>query len=174
MPATYTLIASNTLSSAAASVTFSAIPATYTDLVLRVSARSDFNGGDAINFQYNNDATTKYSVTTIEGGFGTTPYSNRTTNDTQLRYTVIPTITDTSNTFSSVEMYIPSYTVAQNKPSSTFNVYENNSTTSFAVGGWANLYRSTTAISSIKCFLVQSGASFVSGSSFFLYGIKNS
>ena len=41
MPATYTLIASNTLSSAAASVTFSAIPATYTDLVLRYSARSD-------------------------------------------------------------------------------------------------------------------------------------
>jgi hypothetical protein len=36
MANTYTLIESQVLGSAAASVTFSAIPATYTDLVLKV------------------------------------------------------------------------------------------------------------------------------------------
>jgi hypothetical protein len=35
MANTYTPIASNTLGASAASVTFSAIPATYTDLVMR-------------------------------------------------------------------------------------------------------------------------------------------
>ena len=39
MPVTYNLIASNTLSSSAASVTFSAIPGTYTDLLLRITGR---------------------------------------------------------------------------------------------------------------------------------------
>jgi len=38
--ATYTLISSNVLTSSAASVTFSSIPATYTDLVVRLSARA--------------------------------------------------------------------------------------------------------------------------------------
>ena len=41
MATTYTLITSQTLASSAASVTFSSIPSTYTDLVLRVSARTD-------------------------------------------------------------------------------------------------------------------------------------
>ena len=41
MPSTYTLISSNVLASSAASVTFSAIPSTYTDLVVRASIRSD-------------------------------------------------------------------------------------------------------------------------------------
>jgi hypothetical protein len=40
MANTYTLIASNTLGASAASVTFSAIPSTYTDLVVRYSAAS--------------------------------------------------------------------------------------------------------------------------------------
>ena len=44
--ATYTLISSNVLSSSAASVTFSSIASTYTDLVLRVSARDDRAGSD--------------------------------------------------------------------------------------------------------------------------------
>ena len=45
---TYTLISSNVLASSAATVTFSSIPATYTDLVLRVSARNN----DGVPFTY--------------------------------------------------------------------------------------------------------------------------
>ena len=45
MANTYTLISSNVLSSSAASVTFSAIPATYTDLVVKTSVRETNNSG---------------------------------------------------------------------------------------------------------------------------------
>jgi hypothetical protein len=78
-----------------------------------------------------------------------------------------------ANTFGSAEIYIPSYTASQNKPLSTFGVVENNS----AAGGdteidaWANLYRDTAAISSIA---INARATFAAGSSFYLYGIKNS
>jgi hypothetical protein len=44
MANTYTLIESQVLGSSAASVTFSAIPATYTDLVLKFSSRNDDTG----------------------------------------------------------------------------------------------------------------------------------
>ena len=57
---TYTLISSNVLGSSAASVTFSSIPATYTDLVLRVSARTDADDTSLITF---NGTTTGYSKT---------------------------------------------------------------------------------------------------------------
>ena len=41
MPATYEPIATTTLGSAQATVTFSSIPGTYTDLVLITNSRSD-------------------------------------------------------------------------------------------------------------------------------------
>ena len=68
MPATYTLIASNTLSSSAASVTFSAIPATYTDLVLRWSSRTD-NASvvDVVLLEFNASGGTAYSTRRIIG-----------------------------------------------------------------------------------------------------------
>ena len=173
MPSTYTLISSNVLSSSAASVTFSAIPSTYTDLVLRMSARSDAAGvwGDALNLQFNNDTTTKYSITTLEGN-GSVAYSSRMSNDNRIRFISIDTAGNTSNTFTSLELYFPSYTAAQNKPSSISMAAENNTTEAYQ-GAWANLYRSTSAITEIKLFMI-SASSFVSGSSFYLYGIKNS
>jgi hypothetical protein len=49
MPITYELVRpSQTLTSAASSVTFSSIPATYTDLVLVVNGTSTATNGNAI------------------------------------------------------------------------------------------------------------------------------
>jgi hypothetical protein len=73
MANTYTLIESQVLGSSAASVTFSAIPATYTDLVLRVSARTDADDTSLITF---NGTTTGYSITRLNGN-GATATSNR-------------------------------------------------------------------------------------------------
>ncbi len=178
MPATYQLIASNTLSSAAASVTFSSIPATYTDLVVRISARSDRSGSnvDVIFFRFNGISTTVYSDTAINGT-GAVADNGRSTNATTMfnsGYFAIPAATSTSSTFSSMEIYIPSYGVSQNKPLSGFSVSENNSASSGAfITADAGLWRSTATISSIE-FSLNTGPNFVSGSSFFLYGIKNS
>ena len=168
MPATYTLIASNTLSSAAASVTFSAIPGTYTDLVLRMTVRSDRAASlvDQIKFTLNS-STANLSNRRLEGdGTNANSFSN-TTNSTLNRVTATSV---TSNTFATMEFYFPSYTVSQNKPFGSFYAYENNATTSY-VGATAGLWSNTAALTSIEIGLVD-GPNFVSGSSFFLYGIK--
>lgn len=171
MANTYTLIASNTLGSSAASVTFSSIPATYTDLVVRISARADT--GDTfqnLRVQINGNTGTVYSNTRLEGN-GATASSARNSNASFLASGEVDGSTATSNTFASIEMYFPSYAASINKPISTFAAQENNTTTAY-IRGIAGLFSSTTAISSIQFKPVADN--FVSGSSFFLYGIKNS
>lgn len=173
MANTYVLIANNTLTSSAASVTFSSIPGTYTDLVLKFSARVDgATTGRELKLQFNSDTTTLYSNTVVRGS-GAAASSYR---DTGIAYTAAgraPGTSVTSNTFSNVEIYIPSYTASQNKPASLFSALEDNvATISNNLVASADLYRSTTAITSIV--ITPTSDNFVSGSSFFLYGIKNS
>ncbi len=77
MPATYTLINSNVLTSSAASVTFSAIPATYTDLVIRCSGRSDSSFSAVLDLYLSfNGSTATYSRTQIRGYGSTADSSN--------------------------------------------------------------------------------------------------
>ena len=78
MPATYEPIETKTLVSAQASVTFSSIPQTYTDLVLIFSGSAASLSTDSIDMQFNGDTTTNYSNTFISGS-GTTATSGRLT-----------------------------------------------------------------------------------------------
>ena len=178
MANTYILISSTTLTSTATSVTFSSIPSTYTDLVLRASARSTFTSNaypNSFYFRINSDATALYSGTNIlqqdasifslrTSGAGSTWFDSFTINSNS----------STANTFSNTEFYIPSYTASQNKPIANFGIAENNSTIEQIVGVTAGLYRSTSAINSITFTLAGPAGSFMADSSFYLYGIKNS
>jgi hypothetical protein len=175
MPNTYQLISSNVLGSSAASVTFSAIPSTYTDLVLRISARDTNTGAIIANtsFTFNGSSGSLYSITKLIGD-GSAASSSRRSNITSDEFYYPGSNAGMSaNTFGSVEIYIPSYTASQNKPFSTFGVTENNSATAgdTEIDAWANLYRDTAAISSIA---INAYVTFSAGSSFYLYGIKNS
>lgn len=173
MPSSRILIASNTLSTTATSVTFSSIPGTYTDLVLKWSARTDASGSqyDSIYLKFNSNSA-NYSRTTLRGN-GAAAASQRASSQTEANILISASApTGTSNTFSNVELYIPSYTVSQNKPFSSFSAQENNTTTAFIFGN-ANLWSNTAAITSIA-LTPEIGPNFVSGSTFWLYGIKNS
>lgn len=175
MPVTYTLIASNTLTSGAAAVTFSAIPSTYTDLVLRTSIRvSGAYHATGIGLHLNGSLAANYSMTTINGT-GTAGASYSLTNSTNWYLYSVPGASATSNTFSSNEVYIPNYAGSTNKQLSSFSVSENNSTTAnqTQISGIAHLRSVTDAITSITVDTYGDGT-MVSGSSFFLYGIKNS
>jgi len=175
MPTTYQLISSNTLSTSTASVTFSSIPQTYTDLIVKVSAR---NAGTAnaypsiMRVRLNSDTSSLYSSTYLYGQDNTAGSFNESNTDRIGAY-ASNSNTSTSNTFSNVEIYIPSYTASQNRPVSVNGAAEINATTANINAVSAGLYGSTTAVSSIT---LSSGNSqdFVSGSSFDLYGIKNS
>lgn len=175
MPATYQLIASNTLSSSAASVTFSAIPATYTDLVLRYTARSDESGTTNANYMIVNSETGNVYSDTYLYGYGSTTTSGRNTNTSNRAFLSYIGVDSgaTSNTFSSVELYFPNYNSTTNKPVSLFGVSENNSSTTNVVNISAILLRITSGVTTIN-IAPPSANNFVSGSSFFLYGIKNS
>jgi hypothetical protein len=170
--ATYTLISSNVLASSAASVTFSAIPATYTDLVVRTSIRSDrASTWDQVYIQFNSDTANNYSNTYLSGlGSGGANSSNNF-DYSGLVDRFVDGDTATSNTFSNGELYIPSYTASQNKPMSEFAVQETNATDARMAAN-ANLWRNTAAITSIR-FSPQNGTNWLAGSSFYLYGISN-
>ena len=172
MANTYTLIASNTLSSSAASVTFSAIPNTFTDLVLRASVRNTVSSaGMNMKIEINGSTSSVYSETRL-GGYNSTTFSDTTSNATTSEVGYVNGDTSTADTFSSVEIYIPSYTASQNKPFSSISALEQNATTNWFIVAYADLFRDTSAINSIK--LKPNSDNWKSGSSFFLYGIKNS
>jgi hypothetical protein len=162
MASTYTPIATQTLGSAAASVTFSSIPSTYTDLVLI------FNGGSSIaaniRMQVNSDTATNYSWTQL-GGDGTGAASFRNSSDTSWlmnRYAYLV------NSLTSVFIF-------------NFNNYSNTTTYKTVINRSNNaangtdatvgLWRSTAAISTINFSL--SGGNYIVGSTFTLYGIKS-
>lgn len=180
MPLTYTLIASNTLTSSAASVTFSSIPSTYTDLVLRMSTRNNATGGvsDRGTFQRLtvNSLTSNYSLTALQVNANTAS-SNRASGESSIVAGGSPNSSTTANTFANIEMYFANYAGSTAKPISLFATPENNE----ASINWgfdrqwmisANLINTTSAISSVT-ITTQSGQ-FVSGSSFWLYGISSS
>ena len=171
---TYTLISSNVLTTTAASVTFTAIPSTYTDLVLRISARTNANvSNDNFRITFNSDSGSNYSITRITGN-GSTAVSNRLSNQTSGRAGAIDGNTATSSTFGSVEIYIPNYLVSANKPYSSTAASEQNATAA-QIDGIAGLWRNTAAITSISIesnnLNVPTDGYIVSGSSFYLYGI---
>jgi hypothetical protein len=169
--ATYTLISSNVLASSAASVTFSAIPATFTDLVvkasIRTSAATAFPSDVRVTF---NSISSGYSKTTLDA-LGSTPDSSRQSNTSRINlfYGAV-SASMTADTFSNMEIYIPSYGVTQNKPLSAIYASPQNSASNVADSANAGLLSNTAAISSVT---LEFSSNFVSGSSFYLYGISN-
>jgi hypothetical protein len=169
MANTYKLIASNTVGSGGvADITFSSIPQTYTDLLIKVSARA--SGGGTINnniqFEFNGSSTSKTYIELYGTGSAVGSASL-----TDMRIGYISGSTATANAFGNSELYIPNYTSANNKSSSGDSVSESNDAGAFISIG-ANLWSNTAAITSIKLFIPS--YDMVQHSTAYLYGIKNS
>jgi len=80
MPATYEPIATTTLGTAAATITFSSIPATYTDLRVVLTCTTD-TGGKSPQLRFNSSASNIYSMSELTGNgssAATTGLQNRT------------------------------------------------------------------------------------------------
>ena len=173
---TYTLISSQVLGSSAASVTFSSIPQTYTDLKLALSVRTDYSGyTDGWQMVLNSNSTGIYSATTVYGN-GSSATSQSFPNESGVGnggYIINPSSLDTANTFSSCELYIPNYTSTASKQINVFNASEGNYAASHVqVFGSANLIRLSSAITSMT-FTSNNAANFIANSTFYLYGLKN-
>ena len=168
MPATYEPIATSTLGTAAPSVTFSSIPATYTDLRLVIFCAGTSSAGKGVAIQLNSDTGTNYSGTRIYGD-GATASSARQSNFDYLFFNNTSTST-TIPTFYTVDFF--SYAGSTNKTALLTGSADKNG--SGAVERVVGLYRSTSAITTIKVTLYTDGsANYNTGSTFTLYGIKS-
>jgi hypothetical protein len=139
-----TLVSTATVGSGgAASIDFTGIAGTGTDLLLIVSGRFvNASAATGLWIQFNN-ATTNQSVRILEGN-GTTASSF---NDTKI-YAPINAASSTSNTFGNMQFYIPNYAGSTNKSVSIDSVMENNATLGYQDVS-AALWSNTAAITSI-------------------------
>lgn len=164
------LISSNVLTGTAASVTFSSIPSTYKDLVLRCSIR-DTQAVEAVSaFLQVNSITSGYSYLYIRGN-GSTVVSQYDNAQPKFFVSNNNAASSTSNTFASLEVYVPNYNSSTYKPISSNNVSEMNTTTPVYLLSLAGLLSNTAAVTSLTML---ANTAFATGSSFYLYGIKNS
>jgi len=168
---TYTQIGSAVTVGAggAATIDFSSIPSTYTDLLIKVSARINVAAVDAhISLRFNNNSGNIYSMRLLRGdGSAASSYSE--TNETSMNfYGTAAGNSATSNTFSNLELYIPNYAGSTAKSVSLDSVSENNAT------AWAYFYAgissSTAAINQITLI---GSANFMQYTTAYLYGISN-
>jgi hypothetical protein len=167
MANTYTLIEAKTLGSAVSSVTFSSIPQTYTDLLVKLSIRNSQSTGAW------NDCLVTFNGTThtrTQRRLNSDGSSVGSATDSAINIRVNNAGT-TSNTFGNAEMYIPNYRSSNNKSISTDEVTENNATTAWAALV-AGLVTTSDAITSMTFTALSDN--WVINSTFYLYGIKNS
>ena len=169
MALTYSPISTTTLGSDQATVTFSSIPGTYTDLVLIISGYSSSDG--AVPWlQFNSDTATNYSQTFMSGN-GTTTRSDRNTNLTSLWTSYSPGLSTTSTNISNVIVNIQNYanTTTFKTTLMRLNTASGNFPgTSAGVGLWRKTPEAITTI-----LVGITAGNFKSGSTFTLYGIKS-
>ena len=165
MPSTYEPIATTTLGSATANVTFSSITGSFTDIVLIARCQTNAAGTDKdLYLRFNGDSGNNYSRTRLVGN-GSTATSARQNDVSQLVCGAMPA-TSHINDFAVNLIHIQNYSNTTTNKS----IFVRNSFSQIAVQAIAGLYRSTSAITSIT--LIPESGSFVSGSTFTIYGIK--
>jgi len=160
---TYTPIATNTLSSATASVTFSSISGAYTDLVLIINPQSA-SGTTSVDIQFNGDTGSNYSLTYLYGT-GTAAASGRDSN-TAIANGGSAVATASTFCINTVQIMNYSNTTTYKSLLTRANNTAGNVLTS------VSMWRNTAAITSISLKLA-TAVNFTSGSTFSLYGIQS-
>jgi hypothetical protein len=165
MPAgnTYEAIKTETLASAQASVTFSSIPSTYTDLVLVCNYATSASTGNAL-LTFNSDTTALYSETAVIGN-GTSATSSRDSAQNSIPISWF----GTNSTADRVELI---YNIQNYANTSTFKTTVGRFNLSErGTGAIVGLYRSTSAINSLT--ITNGNNNFATGATFNLYGIAS-
>ena len=151
---TYTPIATTTLGSASATVTFSSISSAYTDLVMIIQATTA--AGNAMTYQLNGDSTTtNYSVTGVFGD-GSSAGSYRSSNNTLSGASAAPNV---------AILNFQNYSNTTTYKTLLSRGNEINNDTRAVVSLWRN----TAAVNQIVMGI--NGGTYAAGSTFTLYGI---
>lgn len=160
---TYEAIATNTLGSAAASVTFSSIPSTYTDLVLVYAPLASSNT-TTHTMTINSDSSSNYSLTQLRGD-GSSAASSRQSN--QSSFVMYPQDYDNTSIPSVIIVNIQNYTNTTTYKTLLWRAGMSavGQGTSALVGLWRKTPEAVTSLT------LTSSNNFAIGSTFSLYGI---
>ena len=161
MPLTYEPIQTTTLSSAIDSVTFSAIPNTYTDLVIVANSKNVTSNANYLGFRYNSDTGSNYGYIYLYGN-GTNPAASGVgTNQSFGRYG--------NGTTANFEVsFLNIFNYANTNVFKT-SISQSNSVANYSIS-YTSTWRSTAAITSVQLFT--DAGNWAVGSVFTLYGIK--
>jgi hypothetical protein len=168
--ATYSLISKVIVGSGGtASIQFNSIPQTFTDLVIKVTGRT--NKGDLYN-----DLSIRFNGSSVD--FNTMGLVSSSTSKTGFTTTspYVGSVNDTGgsggdNMFSSNEIYIPNYSGSNYKCVSVDSVVERNTSGGNELGFYSTLWSQNAAITSIT--LVSNGYTLAQYGTAYLYGISN-
>jgi hypothetical protein len=171
----YTLISTQTVGAGgAASIDFTSIPQTYTDLIVVFSLRGTVSAGVSNVKLTFNGSTTGYSGRTLMGFGSGAGYSETNVDQYSTPWPFINLYanvgsTSTASTFSNGSLLVPNYTGSANKSVSIDWVNETNATAAWS-GINAGLWSNTSAITSLS--LGAYSGNFVQYSTASLYGIN--
>jgi hypothetical protein len=171
----YNYIAQVTLSSNASEIAFTSIPATYTDLLIKLSGKTNINGDvDGVSFDLNGtQVSASNNGAQRQNSYGSGAGAERN----NYNGTAIPgNGTGLSNIFGDAEIYIPSYARATGIKTLLSDSSTSKTSATYVFQSNQEISSSTSAaINAITIKYFDSGGSqFLSGTTAYLYGIKNS
>ena len=160
MATTYEKIQSTTLGAAAASIDFTSIAASWTDL--RIVLVGTSSTGNSIRARFNSDSGTNYSTTIIFGN-GSSATSSASTNLAHIF------ITNGSSTTIPLMATLDIFSYAGSTYKTSLATQSRDENGTGVVGNSVQLWRSTAAITDISLFL--SSGNLSTGTTATLYGI---
>ena len=153
----YIALATTTLGSAAATVTFSSIPATYKDLILIADCTHSTSSAIDLDVRFNSDTGSNYSRVIMFGDGSGTASNAATENMLDVGYT--------NNNKTAMIIQIMDYSATDKHKT----VLARQSTPGFLVMATAGRWANTAAINTLSFF--PNGANWVSGTTVSLYGV---
>lgn len=177
MAISYEFIASYTAPSNQTYITFNNIPSTYTHLYLKGNGRSTRNGGDdgATQYFYNNSQAANYNRSSLFVYYANQLSAYQAVDQTYNNIEGIPQVAGTTSDFYGfLELCIPNYSSSSRyHPSLAFAMNTRRANPGGIYSEGAGLRYVTDAITRIDLMTDAAAAQFVTGSSYYLYGIKD-
>ena len=164
MPGTYEPIATTTLGTAASSITFSSIAASWTDLRIVFTGTTTVSG-ETLYYRFNSDSGSNYS-TLIMWADGSTTGSINLNSATQSSTTYGYSLVDTNQQMITLDVF--SYAGSTFK--TTLGTHSGDNNGAGGIDVTAGMWKSTSAITSVLLF-ASGGTTFKAGSTATIYGI---
>lgn len=163
MPATptYVLLNQVTLAASTASVNFSNLPQNYSDLVMVFNGTGTNTATNSVQFDFNGDTTAANYPIVGAHAYSGNGYGSYTATSANMGL-----IVSVSPTINITNVFDYSATDKHTTFLSRGNLAGGDTYVRMVAGRWAN----TAAVSSVR-FFIDTGASFTSGSTFYLYGL---